>query len=44
MTVPELITLIFGALFLFWIFVWIGDFVAKTPKLFFYGKFRKFFR
>lgn len=43
MTVLELITIIFGALAGFWLFVWVGELIAKSPKMFYYGKFRKFF-
>lgn len=44
MTVPIFISLVMGALAAFWIFVWLGDLIAKTPKIFYYGKFRKFLK
>lgn len=43
MTVIELVTIIFGAFASFWFLIWLGDLVARSPKLFYYGKFRKFF-
>lgn len=43
MSVPELIIVIMGAFAGFWVLVWLGDLIAKTPKIFYYGKFRKFF-
>jgi len=43
MAVVEFISVVMAAFVGFWIFVWLGDLMAKTPKLFFYGKFRKFF-
>lgn len=43
MTPIELISIILAALTLFWLLTYVGDVVAKTPKLFTYGKFRKFF-
>lgn len=44
MTPVGLITVIFGAMAAFWLFVWFGELVARSPKMFYYGKFRKFFK
>lgn len=44
MTTLELTIVIFGALAAFWVFVWVGELISKTPKIFYYGKFRKFLK
>jgi hypothetical protein len=43
MTVIELLTLVFGALAIFWVFAYLGALVSKSTKIFDYGKLRKFF-
>lgn len=42
MSTLELIALVMAAFSAFWLFVWLGSLIARTPKLFYYGKFRKF--
>lgn len=42
MQVWELILIVFGIMGAFWFLVWLGDLIAKTPKIFTYGRLRKF--
>lgn len=44
MTPIEFITIIFGTLAGFWLIAWVGELVASTPKIFYFGKFKKFLR
>lgn len=44
MTASELVTLIIGVCTLFLLLPYVGEIIGKTPKIFTYGKSRKFLK
>lgn len=44
MTPFELMMIVVAVSFMFFFLQWVGEKAGKTPKLFYYGKFRKFLK
>ena len=44
MEIEEFIMLIVAVMFTFFFLIWVGKLAGQYPKLFYYGKFRKFFK